>query len=305
MAQEDVVEIGGKQYLPSARAAKLVGYTKDYVGQLARAGKLDAKLVGRGWYITEDSIRAHKLSVHYELTKPKKRNDPPHITLDENLNSINKTIKNIDSFSTDDVQVQNLVSGAASDSSATENDSQDDLVTRYSAPSFNKSISYSSEVPAQTLRHNVTHAKNELLRARVQFEQMTPYGYEGLDHGEGSHTVHLAHRKPLQSEMKGSSRLDSGMSAGLRGEREDDSFLLRKQSSQNAPRVRSSASAMVSDGILLKNTPQRKSTPKRALEESREFEMHPRAYAGASRKGIGILLIVSFLLIGFLVYLLI
>jgi hypothetical protein len=69
---DDSIELDGNTYIPSARAARLVGYTKDYVGQLARAGKLDAKLVGRSWYINEDSIRKHKLSVHYTLTKPKK-----------------------------------------------------------------------------------------------------------------------------------------------------------------------------------------------------------------------------------------
>lgn len=64
--------LDGKKYISSTRAAQLVGYTKDYVGQLARAGKLDCKLIGRGWYIAEDSITKHKLEVHYTLTKPKK-----------------------------------------------------------------------------------------------------------------------------------------------------------------------------------------------------------------------------------------
>ncbi len=64
--------IDGEEYISSGRAAELVGYSKDYVGQLARAGKIDAKRVGRNWYIREASINRHKLSVHYTLTKPKK-----------------------------------------------------------------------------------------------------------------------------------------------------------------------------------------------------------------------------------------
>ncbi len=69
---EQQLEIDDKIYIPSGRAASLVGYTKDYVGQLARAGKVDSRLIGRSWYISEDSIRKHKLSVHYTLTKSKK-----------------------------------------------------------------------------------------------------------------------------------------------------------------------------------------------------------------------------------------
>ena len=69
---EGNILIEGKEYVSSERAAKLVGYTKDYVGQLARAGKIDAKRIGRSWYIAQDSINKHKLSVHYILTKPKK-----------------------------------------------------------------------------------------------------------------------------------------------------------------------------------------------------------------------------------------
>jgi hypothetical protein len=71
MAEERLI-IGGKSFISSIRAAQLFGYTKDYVGQLARAGKIESQLIGRSWYVDEDSIRKHKLSVHYTLTKPKK-----------------------------------------------------------------------------------------------------------------------------------------------------------------------------------------------------------------------------------------
>jgi hypothetical protein len=70
--KEGTLLIEGKNYVSSARAAQLVGYTKDYVGQLARAGKIESKLIGRSWYVSEESITQHKLTVHYTLTKPKK-----------------------------------------------------------------------------------------------------------------------------------------------------------------------------------------------------------------------------------------
>lgn len=60
----------GVRYVSSSRAAKLVGYTKDYVGQLCRAGKLEARFVGRSWYVSEDGIRRHKLGVHYTRHLP-------------------------------------------------------------------------------------------------------------------------------------------------------------------------------------------------------------------------------------------
>ena len=53
-------DIEGKKYISSKRAAEITGYTKDYVGQLCRMGKIDAKLIGRNWFVGEDSIRAHR-----------------------------------------------------------------------------------------------------------------------------------------------------------------------------------------------------------------------------------------------------
>jgi|GEM_PF-2777054 len=64
--------IDGKKYVSSGRAAQLIGYTKDYVGQLARAGKVECQMIGRSWYVSEDSIQKHKLNVHYTLKNPKK-----------------------------------------------------------------------------------------------------------------------------------------------------------------------------------------------------------------------------------------
>jgi uncharacterized protein (DUF2267 family) len=52
--------LNGKKFLATKRAAEITGYTTDYVGQLARQGKVEAQLVGRNWYIGEDSITKHK-----------------------------------------------------------------------------------------------------------------------------------------------------------------------------------------------------------------------------------------------------
>lgn len=50
----------GKTYVSSKRAAEITGYVKDYVGQLCREGLVDAKMVGRSWYVLESSIREHR-----------------------------------------------------------------------------------------------------------------------------------------------------------------------------------------------------------------------------------------------------
>lgn len=55
----DELEIKGRKYISSKRASKITGYAKDYVGQLARGGKINATRVGRAWYVSEDEILTH------------------------------------------------------------------------------------------------------------------------------------------------------------------------------------------------------------------------------------------------------
>ncbi|MDB5190049.1 MAG: hypothetical protein JWN49_375 [Parcubacteria group bacterium] len=56
----DEITILDKTYISSKRAAEITGYAKDYVGQLCREGHVDAKMVGRSWYVFEPSIRKHR-----------------------------------------------------------------------------------------------------------------------------------------------------------------------------------------------------------------------------------------------------
>jgi len=57
----------GKKYVSAKRAAKLTGYTKDYVGQLCRAGKLPAQMVGRNWYIEASSVSAKHKTIRQDI----------------------------------------------------------------------------------------------------------------------------------------------------------------------------------------------------------------------------------------------
>lgn len=48
--------INGKTYISSRRAGEIFGYTNDYIGQLARAGKIESTIVGRSRYVDYSSI---------------------------------------------------------------------------------------------------------------------------------------------------------------------------------------------------------------------------------------------------------
>jgi hypothetical protein len=55
----DELEISGRRFLSTRRAAKDHKYTSDYVGQLIRGGKVTGKKVGRSWYVDEQSLNAY------------------------------------------------------------------------------------------------------------------------------------------------------------------------------------------------------------------------------------------------------
>jgi len=64
----NAISIDNEKYVKATDIARELGYTADYVGQLCRAEKVDAQLVGRSWYVSEDSIRSHKKN-RYRSTK--------------------------------------------------------------------------------------------------------------------------------------------------------------------------------------------------------------------------------------------
>lgn len=49
--------VDNKNYLPSTQLAGRFSYTTDYLGKLAREGKIDGTKVGRQWYINEASLQ--------------------------------------------------------------------------------------------------------------------------------------------------------------------------------------------------------------------------------------------------------
>ncbi|HEY4502337.1 MAG TPA: hypothetical protein VJH21_00705 [Candidatus Paceibacterota bacterium] len=71
-----------KKYVSSRRAARISGYTKDYIGQLCRAGALPAKMVGRNWYIDEDALKEHRKTYQGEAVVDQSLWDIDHVTTD-------------------------------------------------------------------------------------------------------------------------------------------------------------------------------------------------------------------------------
>jgi hypothetical protein len=56
---EDDIIMDGKTYLTASEAARLTGYTNDYIGQLCRAGKVEGKIVGRTRYVCRESLETY------------------------------------------------------------------------------------------------------------------------------------------------------------------------------------------------------------------------------------------------------
>lgn len=59
----DTIMFDGVTYTKAATAAKVLKYTPDYLGQLCRGKKIDARLVGRTWFVNVESVLGHKNSL--------------------------------------------------------------------------------------------------------------------------------------------------------------------------------------------------------------------------------------------------
>lgn len=72
----ETLTIGGKEFVKASKAAREYGYTADYIGQLCRGGKVNAKLVGRSWYVSQESLDFHRAN-RYQKETPKVTSTEP------------------------------------------------------------------------------------------------------------------------------------------------------------------------------------------------------------------------------------
>jgi len=85
------VVLDGVSYLKASAAAKQFKYTADYIGQLCRAKKIDARLVGRTWFVNPESLINHK-SNKYSTVRSKSEDQATDIT--SNIKVISPVLKN-------------------------------------------------------------------------------------------------------------------------------------------------------------------------------------------------------------------
>jgi hypothetical protein len=57
---ESSVSFDGRDYVSTQRAAEITGYHADYVGQLARTGKVLSRQVGSRWFVDREAVVEHK-----------------------------------------------------------------------------------------------------------------------------------------------------------------------------------------------------------------------------------------------------
>ncbi len=57
----ETLVLDGKTFVKASKAARDLGYTSDYVGQLCRGGKITSHLVGRTWYVDISQLGEHRV----------------------------------------------------------------------------------------------------------------------------------------------------------------------------------------------------------------------------------------------------
>jgi len=82
--QNDLLTIDGKTYISSRRASRKYGYSIDYLGQLARTGKIVSKMFGRNRFVDENSLLRYQITLDNAQTEKSKvieREKPKNITI--------------------------------------------------------------------------------------------------------------------------------------------------------------------------------------------------------------------------------
>lgn len=79
---QDEIKVGDELYISAKRASEITDYTRDYIGQLARKGLIEARRIGGLWYVADGSLRAYKQQAEsYKPEPPRSPNykgDDPH-----------------------------------------------------------------------------------------------------------------------------------------------------------------------------------------------------------------------------------
>lgn len=96
----DSVVLDGVEYIKASVLAKRFRYTSDYVGQLCRNKKVDARLVGRTWFVNPSSVEGHKKNKYsntssVKVSEPETGNEIKPVRIDVFPSVRAKTLKQI------------------------------------------------------------------------------------------------------------------------------------------------------------------------------------------------------------------
>lgn len=69
---QDSIILQGKKFISARRAAQISNYSADYIGQLCRAKKIESKIIGRTWYVCEESLFMHRIGILKEKVEKSK-----------------------------------------------------------------------------------------------------------------------------------------------------------------------------------------------------------------------------------------
>ncbi len=95
------ISLKGEKYIKATILAEKLGYTSDYVGQLCRGKQVKATLVGRSWYVNEESLRKHK-KTRYRSNLAKAKESFKEVSINRVPNSENTFMKRLASYSNDE-----------------------------------------------------------------------------------------------------------------------------------------------------------------------------------------------------------
>lgn len=85
------ISFGNKEYVKASDIAKKFRYTQDYVGQLCRGDKVDARLVGRVWYVNPESVTEYRKTKH--ATQKKIASPSPSATKSNTKSKVEPVIR--------------------------------------------------------------------------------------------------------------------------------------------------------------------------------------------------------------------
>jgi len=89
----EIVVLDGTEYMKASVAAKEFKYTSDYIGQLCRAKKIDAKLVGRTWFVNPTSVAEHKANKYSSMRADDEREEKNSTDIASKIKDVSPVLK--------------------------------------------------------------------------------------------------------------------------------------------------------------------------------------------------------------------